>query len=133
MREQLALLAETPAGARLYPIPWFTGDAAQAKREQHILHAPHYTTTDNSVYVPTLLEVRGQQPIALRSPPWYRSVRPGTPASQAPWDKILGNYDFVWTYGVSQDFESVPIQRCELIAKQGKGRLYRTPGRPPSI
>jgi hypothetical protein len=46
---------------------------------------------------------------------------------------ILGNSDFVWTYGVSPDFDSLLGQRCELIAKQGRGRLYRTPGRPPGI
>ncbi|MBA3973602.1 MAG: hypothetical protein C0504_05195 [Candidatus Solibacter sp.] len=125
MREQLALLAELPAGAKLYPISWFTGDAAQAKREQHLSHLPHYATIGKQVYVPTLLAVRGQQPIALRNPPWYRSVRPGTAAAAAPWQSILGNYGFVWTFGVTADYDALLGARCELIGARGKGRLYR--------
>jgi len=122
-RAQVELLRPVPRGGMVFPIVRLPGEVELAKRERHIWHAVEYATVDRLVFFPQILSFRGQQPVLLRGA--YPEIEPDMPPEAVPWDAVLRNYDFIYTYGVDETCRKYLDGRADQVGASGKGRIYR--------
>ena len=105
--EQVALFAEFPEEAKVYPIVKIADSADEKKRELPLFHAIGYAVIDRRIYTPTLMSVRGAQSAALHDAArvtFHADPAPFLPADQVDWDLIFANHDYSWCCAPPDDY-----------------------------
>jgi hypothetical protein len=109
-------LAELIApNATVYPL---IGDVD--KNDLAVMHADEYWTISRHVYLPTLFAVPGQAPLSFRRIPCYK-----TPGPDAAWLDCLRAYDYAWTLGLGQPYESELAKVAKPVIRDGATGLWR--------
>jgi hypothetical protein len=124
-RAQLELFRSIPRGASIFPIIWLPSDVGKAKRERHILHAAEYATVEKLIFFPQLINVVGQQPVMIRRDTSHTRITPTMSVGVVPWEVVLRDYDFIYSYGVDGQFHRYLNDHYSQIGVSGKGRMYR--------
>ena len=128
MRDQLALFEAFPDHAKVYPLIKIPD---QPKEEKKLalasFHLLHYAVIDRHVYSPHLFAFVGQQPIHYKTPPiaFHSSAERFPPLDKVPWDKVFANYEYLWCWGLPDDYRSFLQTRCTLVAASGRGTIRR--------
>jgi len=106
--ERLSIL---PEGAKLCPVFIQTENVFEGKAERAFEHLPLYTTINRHAVVPTLFSF-GAVSIYFRSPPLYFSPSTNEPER---WLESLNSYDYVWSYGDSEDLRQTLRSKATIM------------------
>lgn len=125
--EQVALFAEFPREARVYPIVKISEQPEEQKLGLASFHVIDYAVLERQVYVPNLVAFAGQQPIQYKTPRLtYHGNAERYPArAEVDWPKIFASYDYLWCYHVPENDLKYLRQHATVVAAQGGGVILR--------
>lgn len=126
---QTQMLQVLPRGAKVYPLFVLADDRQQGKIERSFGHIIHYASINQQAFVPTLFARPGQQPLVFRTRPQYVEPPQGY-AHQwmemaGDWSAYLKDYEYVWSYGISDELRELLRQRATLIYETDGFTLWR--------
>jgi hypothetical protein len=99
-----------------------TSSGAEEKFERPSRHVVNFATMKNSSFAPTLFAIRGQQPLVFRQPGRFASLEN---AEKTKWIEFLGDYDYVWSFGIPQSASDELEKRGKLVAEDGKTKIWK--------
>lgn len=108
--------------SKVYELFVNDGDSFEEKFDRPLQHVVHFVTIKNSSYAPTLFAIRGQQPLVFRQPEKFATL--GN-EDKMKWLEYLGDYDYVWTFGVPQTVSDELEKRGKVVAENGKTRIWK--------
>ena len=124
---QVNLLRSVEAGARIYPVSWLPEGREQNKRYRHWIHLPHYATVYRNAFLPSNNILPGMHIVQRNSAgPYYRTIERGTTEDRVAWDRILGEYHYLFGCGLNGAYHSRLTAKGELVGQAGDCALYRT-------
>ncbi len=133
LREQVALFADIPVQAKVYPMVKIADAPDEKKRELPLFHAICYAVVDRQVYTPTLVAFAGHNPLRYKeSPPRVKlhlDPAPFLSADQVDWELILATHEYLWCWHVPADYRRILDQRCTLVAEKEGGSIWRVRNR----
>jgi hypothetical protein len=124
LEPEIALYAQIPENARVFPLFQWSSDAAENKFERPVYHFISWASVKRDAIVPTNFTIEGQHSVVERPGYWFETPSFDRPDAFA-WDKISQNYDVVWFFGTDQTVLGQLETRWPRIAQSGKARLYR--------
>jgi len=106
-----------PRQSKVYPVFVTAAGADAAKRQSAFKHVPCYAVLTRDAYVPTMLAVRGQQPVVAKHDMPRYDWHSGT--------GDLHEFDYVWTYDLPTEGAANLAKIADRIATANESALWR--------
>ncbi|BFU94302.1 MAG: hypothetical protein NTNFB02_10240 [Nitrospira sp.] len=145
IESQVHALDLLPDGAKVYSMLMYEPGWNSWFRTAPFYFVSHYATIYRHAFVPTIYAQNGVHPVRLRrsfqtndiqphrgprldEENWdndYAWIEQGTPLERVKWSALFSKYDYVWGYGLSEDFTRYLLSRGQLVARTGEAVLVR--------
>ena len=109
-----------PRDSRLYPVFVTGGSADAVKREGELRHVPCYAVLLRDAYVPTLLAIRGQQPVVAKHEEPRYDWRSGA--------GDLTGFDYVWAYNLPRAGAANLAKIADEVRRVDESGLWKLRG-----
>ena len=124
---QVAMFSNFEEGAKVYPITLIADTVRNTKLQRPFTHVIHYSTLYRHTFSPTLLAVRGAQPVVFKDKQNYlaASIESLPSPETVNWDFIFRNYDYLWCYRINSEYIQYLKERCQLVAEANECMIFR--------